>query len=113
MLWRRFRNDLHGRSKRSQASGYSSASFVRSDFAMAKIVERVIGNAVYELRIPFSREIGRVIVHFAYFEQCVQEMVWDAMGVSEAVGRIAIREPRITDRLEMLRDLIGLRGGAL
>jgi hypothetical protein len=78
---------------------------------MARTVERVTGNAVYELPISFSREIGRIIVQFAYFEQCVQEMAWDAMGVSEAAGRIAVREPRVTDRLSMARDLIGLRRG--
>jgi hypothetical protein len=78
---------------------------------LTKIVERVAGNAVYELRTPFSREIGRIIVHFAYFEQCVQEMVWQTLKLSEAAGRIAVREPRVTDRLEMLRDTIKLRSG--
>jgi hypothetical protein len=78
---------------------------------MAKIAERISGNAAYELRAPLSREIGRILVHFAYFEQCVQEMVWQALKLSEAAGRIAVREPRVTDRLEMLRDAIKLRGG--
>ena len=79
---------------------------------MKKILERVSGNASYELPLSFSREIGRIIVHWAYFEQCIQEMVWQAMGLSEAVGRIAVREPRVTDRLEILRDIIKLRGGS-
>jgi hypothetical protein len=78
---------------------------------MARVAERVVGHAVYQLRIPYSREIGRIIVQFAYFEQCVQEMAWNTMGISDAAGRIAVREPRVIDRLSMVRDLIGLRGG--
>jgi hypothetical protein len=79
---------------------------------MARIIEHISGTAVYELRMPFSREIGRIIVHFAYVEQIVQEMAWGAMEISQPVGRVAVREPRITERLEMVRDLIGLRGGS-
>jgi hypothetical protein len=51
-------------------------------------------------------------VRFAYFEKCVLEMVWQALGLSEAAGRIAVREPRITERLNMLRDAVGLRRSA-
>ena len=36
-------------------------------------------------------------------------MVWQSVPVSQAVGRTAVREPRVTDRLEMLRDLVKLR----
>jgi hypothetical protein len=49
-------------------------------------------------------------VQFSYFEQCVQEMVWQVLHVSDAAGRIAVREPRVTDRLDMLRDVVGIRG---
>ena len=38
-------------------------------------------------------------------------MNWQAAGVSSAVGRIALREPRVTDRLEMLKDLIAEQKG--
>jgi hypothetical protein len=38
-------------------------------------------------------------------------MNWQALGISEAAGRIAMREPRVTDRLEMLSSLIELREG--
>lgn len=38
-------------------------------------------------------------------------MSWQAARVSAPVGRIAMREPRVTDRLEMLNDLIAVRGG--
>ena len=78
---------------------------------MKKTIERVSGTAKYELPASISREIGRIIVHWAHFEHIVQEMVWQTMQVSQQVGRIAVREPRVTDRLEMLRDLVKLRNG--
>jgi hypothetical protein len=99
-------------SKRGHASGSSSISLDRAGFAMAKVVERISGLAAHQLPPSFSREIGRIIVKFAYFEQCVQEMIWQALELSEAAGRIAVREPRITDRLDMLRDVIGLLNSA-
>jgi hypothetical protein len=74
-------------------------------------IERVSGIADYRLPPSMSREIGRIIVHWSYFEYCVQEMNWQALGVTPAAGRVAVRAPRVTDRLEMLRDLIKLREG--
>jgi hypothetical protein len=80
--------------------------------AMPKFtIERVSGVAKHRLPAALSREIGRIITSWAYFEYAVQEMVWQTMEVPRSVGRIAIREPRVTDRLEMLRDLIKLRKG--
>lgn len=53
-----------------------------------------------------AREIGRFIVTWAYFEQYVQTIIWHAMQLQHAEGRIAVREPgRLTERLDMLRDL--------
>jgi hypothetical protein len=71
--------------------------------------ERVSGIATSDLPPSICREIGRIIVHWAHFEHLVQEMVWQTMQVSQQVGRIAVREPRASDRLEMLRDLVKLR----
>ena len=75
------------------------------------IAEPVTGLASYNLPSTFVREIGRIIVSWAYFEHCVQEMNWQALGISAAAGRISMREPGVTDRLEMLRNLIELRKG--
>jgi hypothetical protein len=80
---------------------------------MAKVIERISGHAAYQLPDSLSREIGRILVRLAYFEQCVLEMVWQALNLSEASGRIAVRDPRVTDRLDMLRDVIKERGGSL
>ncbi len=75
------------------------------------IAERVTGLASYNLPASLAREVGRIIVSWAYFEHCVQEMNWQALGISEAAGRIAMREPSVTDRLEMLSSLVELREG--
>jgi hypothetical protein len=85
--------------------------FFGSDRLMKKSLyaERISGTARYDLPPLLSREIGRIIVHWAHFEHLVQDMVWQSIPVSQAVGRTAIREPRVTDRLELLRDLIKLR----
>jgi hypothetical protein len=84
-----------------------------SRFAMKKSyrAERASGTAVYNLPASMTREIGRIVVHWAYFEYCVQEMNWQSLGIAPAQGRIALREPRASERLEMLRDLVKLRHG--
>lgn len=78
---------------------------------MKKTIERVSGIARHDVPASLSREIGRIIVHWAHFEHLVQDMVWQTMQVSHQVGRIAVRTPRVTDRLEMLRELVKLRNG--
>lgn len=75
---------------------------------MAKnlIAERVSGVADYNLPVAFNREIGRIIVRWANLEYYVQTMVWEILGISRAEGRIAIREPRVADRLDMVNQII-------
>jgi hypothetical protein len=75
----------------------------------AYYAEHVSGTARYDLPPSICREIGRIITHWAHFEYLVQDMVWQTMQVSQQVGRLAVRDPRVTDRLEMLRDLVKLR----
>jgi hypothetical protein len=50
-------------------------------------------------------------VGWAHFETSVQSMIHQAANVTPPIGRIAVREPRATDRLEMLHELIQVRGG--
>jgi hypothetical protein len=69
-------------------------------------IERVSGTPDYKLPASMRREVGRIIVHWGYFEHCVQEMNWQMLGISSAAGRIAMREPRVTDRLDMRHDLL-------
>ncbi len=80
---------------------------------MAKkyVLETISGLATPELPAPISREIGRIIVHWSYFENCVYEMVWDILNLTAAAGRIAVRQPRVEDSLAMIYDLLELRRG--
>jgi hypothetical protein len=66
--------------------------------------------ADYRIPVTIAREIGRIMVAWASFEYSVQSLVWRLAGVSEMVGRLAVREPRIGDRLALFRDLAELRG---
>jgi hypothetical protein len=75
----------------------------------AYYAERVSGTARYNVSPSICREIGRIIVHWAHFEHLIQDMIWETMQVTHPVGRIAVREPRASERLEMLRDLVKLR----
>jgi hypothetical protein len=68
------------------------------------------GPADYRLPASMTREIGRIVVRWAYFEWYLQTIIWRLAGVDERVGRLAIKDPRITERLALLRDLAALRG---
>lgn len=56
------------------------------------------------------REIGRLIVRYAYVESYLQGIVYLLVGCNQGIGRLAIREPRARDRLELIRDLIAAKG---
>jgi hypothetical protein len=83
----------------------------RHEGKIMRIIDPVKGTARADLPASLAREIGRIIVHWSNFEYFVQSMVWQTIQVSEQVGRLAVRDARIADRLEMLRDLIKLRNG--
>ena len=78
----------------------------------SRIIEHLSGPATPQLPASHSREIGRIIVHWSYFEHCVQESIWELLQISEPAGRLTVREPRVTDRLEMLRDLMTVYNGS-
>lgn len=66
---------------------------------------KVGGVARYDLPAPLAREIGRFLVTWAHFEYYAQAIVWVTLGLGQEEGRIAVREPRVIDRLDMIRDL--------
>lgn len=74
--------------------------------------ERASGPAAYVIPVPMSREVGRIIVHWAYYEHSIQALCWEVLGLTPAQGRTAVREPRCSDRLRMLGELVVLRGGS-
>jgi len=66
-------------------------------------------SASFELPATFSREIGRILVHWAYLEHSLQRLIWFLLEISEPEGRVAVREPRVEDRFDMIRDLADLK----
>jgi hypothetical protein len=76
---------------------------------MVKRTARIVAPAEYILPASFNREIGRTIVSWAYFEHLLRHIAWDLLGVSDKIGRVAVRDPRIDDRLDMLLDVAYLK----
>jgi len=66
--------------------------------------------ARYDIKPSLARELGRFIATWAHFEHYVQGVVWQALELNAEQGRLAVREPRVTDRLDMIRDLGELEG---
>lgn len=78
---------------------------------MAKPVN-LVAEATYMVPVEYETEIGRIIVRWAHFEDLVQQILWRLLSLSPALGRIALREPRIQDRLAMICEITELHGGA-
>jgi hypothetical protein len=64
------------------------------------------------LKLPsfLLRDIGRIITHHSVLEWKLSRIVYTLLGIDPVAGRIAVREPRTTDRLEMIVDLLKLKG---
>lgn len=76
---------------------------------MRKKPTRIVAPAEYKLPQSFHRQIGHIIVRWAYLEHVTRRLLWDVLGVDEKIGRIATRDPRIDDRIEMIGDVAFLR----
>lgn len=53
--------------------------------------------------------IGMVVQQHAYLETMLQHTIYDILGLSDVEGRIAVREPRTSERLAMIVDLAALK----
>jgi hypothetical protein len=71
----------------------------------------------YDLPASLSREIGRVIVRWAHFENQVQVLIYAIVfpGVKNGgpLGRLAIRETKAGQRADLLGDVADVRGVGL
>jgi hypothetical protein len=76
---------------------------------MRKKPTRIVASAEYDLPLSFHKEIGRIMVRWAYFEQTIRRLAWDALGVDDRLGRISVRDPRIDSRIEMIGEIAFLR----
>jgi hypothetical protein len=67
--------------------------------------------ARFDLPANMARDIGRLIIRYAYLEQYIQAVIYMVMGVDAGTGRLAVREPgRLTDKLALLLDLVAAKG---
>ena len=66
------------------------------------------GTLVEALPDNLLREIGRVVFAHAVLENHLTGFAHAALQVSRKEGRIAVREPRLTDRFEMILDLMAV-----
>lgn len=65
--------------------------------------------ATGNLPASLLREIGRVIVSFARLEDKLSNALYVLLQVHRVEGRLAVREPRAADRLDLIRELLELR----
>lgn len=66
----------------------------------------IAAKARYDLPKDMSAGIGRIITRWSYAETKIQTIIYELLYVEDAVGRIAVREPRVIDRLSMILDLM-------
>lgn len=59
----------------------------------------------HNLPPTLSREIGRIIVKFAALEYVTSQAIYSLLDIDRQSGRIAVREPRLIERLDMIFDL--------
>lgn len=64
---------------------------------------------VPDLPEDLLREIGRYIVGFARLEWILSRFAYAILRLDGADGRIAVREPRATERVDMICDLLDNR----
>ena len=76
---------------------------------MTKKPVEMIARAQYDLPAWLNREAGRIIIRWAHLEFRLQQIVWHLLLVTEEQGRVAVREPRVSDRIDMIVDLAKLR----
>ena len=63
----------------------------------------------FRLPTNYSTEIGRIIQRWAFLEWRMRSIAYLLLDLDPKRGRIAVREPRCTDYLIMIEDLIKLR----
>jgi hypothetical protein len=63
-------------------------------------------DTVIDLPDDLLREIGRVMVLFARLEWTLSRIAYALLGLDRTDGRIAVREPRATERIDMICQLL-------
>lgn len=66
-------------------------------------------SVVKDLPSNLLEGIGQVIVLFSRLEFVLSKIIHDLLGISEKEGRLAVREPRASERVNIIADLLALR----
>jgi hypothetical protein len=77
----------------------------KSEFTATRIEQK----AQYDLPPRLCKEIGRITVAWAHFEQVLRATTWELASVDPSVGRLVVRDPRAKQQIEMIRDLVALK----
>lgn len=64
----------------------------------------------YKLPAHINTGIGKIAVRWSFLEASLQTTIWNLAQVTHPFGRVAIRQPRLDDRLAMIEDLAMMRG---
>lgn len=57
--------------------------------------------------------IGMVIQKYSLLDATLQYTIYSLVGVDEVVGRLAVQEPRASDKMSVIEDLARLKGVTL
>ncbi|MEC9369660.1 MAG: hypothetical protein VX871_13320 [Pseudomonadota bacterium] len=78
-----------------------------------KTYEHITSKGTPKIPALYAREIGRIVVSWSHFELHIQQMIWaiafnsDPLG--DRLGRLAIIEPNMKNRLALLEKAAKLR----
>ena len=71
---------------------------------------RTSGTARVDLPTSITREIGRIVVAWAYFETALRDVLAEIINLEADLARMAMRDPRPKDALEIIRDICDYKG---
>jgi hypothetical protein len=77
---------------------------------MAQKLAPELSAARYDIPAQYVNEIGRIVVRLTYFEHCLRAIIWNLAQVDQRVGRLAIRDQGVGESIDIIRDLLALRG---
>jgi hypothetical protein len=63
---------------------------------------------VVQLPDEYSVEIGRILVRWAYIEWRLHQVGYRLLDIDPATGRLAMRDPRATEYVDMIVDLLSI-----
>ena len=63
----------------------------------------------YKLPADMLEKIGHIMVSFSYIEYLLSRIMYDLLEIGQKEGRLAIKEPRAHERVEIIADIAALK----